>query len=120
MKSHIFGLLSVCALTMGLASCSSEDTDNVSNDVLSQNVEKFGKRSSDVSLYFGGSQIAATRATDVNGNMWGDLMPAYPTEEEKQGILDYVRSNPGSTVAWPGYTYYFVQDVIGADNAVRL
>lgn len=117
MKSHIFGMFSVCALTIGLMSCSSnEDTEAPANDVLTQNVEKYGTRSSEVSLQFGASKIAATRAADVNGNMWGDIMPAYPTEEEKQGVLSYVRNNPGATVAWPGYTYYFVQDVIGAHN----
>lgn len=117
MKSHIFGMFSVCALTIGLMSCSSnEDTEAPANDVLTQNVEKYGTRSSEVSLQFGASKIAATRAADVNGNMWGDIMPAYPTEEEKQGVLSYVRKNPGATVAWPGYTYYFVQDVIGAHN----
>ena len=117
MKSHIFGMFSVCALTIGLMSCSSnEDTEAPANDVLTQNVEKYGTRSSEVSLQFGASKIAATRAADVNGNMWGDIMPAYPTEEEKQGVLSYVRNNPGATVEWPGYTYYFVQDVIGAHN----
>ena len=117
MKSHIFGLFSACALTIGLMSCSSnEDTEAPANDVLTQNVEKYGTRSSEVSLQFGASKIAATRAADVNGNMWGDIMPDYPTDEEKQGILDYVRKNPGATVAWPGYKYYFVQDVIGAHN----
>lgn len=120
MKSHIFGMFSVCALTIGLMSCSSnEDTEAPANDVLTQNVEKYGTRSSEVSLQFGASKIAATRAADVNGNMWGDIMPAYPTEEEKQGVLSYVRNNPGATVAWPGYTYYFVQDVIGAHNKYR-
>ncbi len=117
MKSHIFGMFSVCALTIGLMSCSSnEDTEAPANDVLTQNVEKYGTRSSEVSLQFGASKIAATRAADVNGNMWGDIMPAYPTDDEKQGILDYVRKNPGATVEWPGYTYYFVQDVIGAHH----
>ena len=116
MKSYIFGLLSVCALTVGMVSCSSEDTDTASTDVLTQNAKKFGTRSSEVSLYFGGRQIDATRAADVNGNMWGDAMPDYPTDKEKQGILDYVRKNPGATVAWPGYKYYFVQDVIGGHN----
>lgn len=117
MKSHIFSLLSVCALTLGLVSCSSnDDTDATNTDVLSQNVEKYGTRSSDVNLYFGGGEIAASRVADVNGNMWGDIMPAYPSDEEKQGILNYVRKNPRATVAWPGYTYYFVQDVIAAHN----
>ena len=43
-------------------------------------------------------------------------MPKYPTEEEKAGILDYVRKNPGASVEWPGYTCYFVQHVISAHN----
>ena len=104
-------------MSLGLASCSSnDDLEPAKNNVIAQNVAKYGTRSSDVTLYFGGGTIAGTRATDVNGNMWGDLMPAYPTEDEKQGILDYVRKNPGDSVAWPGYTYYFVQDVIGAHN----
>lgn len=51
MKSHIFGMFSVCALTIGLMSCSSnEDTEAPANDVLTQNVEKYGTRSSEVSL----------------------------------------------------------------------
>ncbi len=116
MKKSLLLLISLCPLLFGLASCNSEGTDTAEDDILAQNAGKFGKKSSDVSLYFGAGEIAATRAADVNGNMWGDIMPAYPTEEEKQGILAYVRSNPGETVSFPGYTYYFVQDVIGAHN----
>ena len=43
-------------------------------------------------------------------------MPEYPTEEEKAGILDYVRNNSGASVEWPGYTCYYVQHVISAHN----
>ena len=49
--------------------------------------------------------------------MWGDdIMPKYPTKEEEDGILEYVRKNPGASVEWPGYTCYFVQHVISANN----
>lgn len=43
-------------------------------------------------------------------------MPEYPTDEEKAGILDYVRNNPGASVEWPGYTCFYVQHVISAHN----
>ena len=105
MKSSILCLVSLCAMSLGLASCSSnDDLESAKNNVIAQNVAKYGTRSSDVTLYFGGGTIAATRAADVNGNMWGDLMPAYPTQEEKDGVLAYVRENPGAKVDWPGYT----------------
>lgn len=43
-------------------------------------------------------------------------MPEYPTDEEKAGILDYVRNNPGASVEWSGYTCFYVQHVISAHN----
>ena len=98
-----------------MVSCSSEDIETTGN-ILTENAQKYGTQSSEVNFYFGGNKIAGSRGCDVNGNMWGAEMPEYPTEEEKAGILDYVRKNPGASVEWPGYTYYFVQHVISAHN----
>ena len=115
MKSELLGMLSLTALSLGMVSCSSEDIETTGN-ILTQNAQKYGTHSSEVNLYFGGNKIVGTRACDVSGNLWGAEMPEYPTEEEKAGILDYVRKNPEASVEWPGYTCYFVQHVISAHN----
>ena len=115
MKSELLGMLSLTALSLGMVSCSSEDIETTGN-ILTQNAQKYGTHSSEVNLYFGGNKIVGTRGCDVSGNMWGDIMPKYPTKEEEAGILDYVRKNPGASVDWPGYTCYFVQHVISAHN----
>ena len=116
MKSELLGMLSLTALSLGMVSCSSEDIETTGN-ILTENAQKYGTRSSEVNLYFGGNKIVGTRGCDVNGNMWGDdIMPKYPTKEEEDGILEYVRKNPGASVEWPGYTCYFVQHVISAHN----
>ena len=115
MKSELLGMLSLTALSLGMVSCSSEDIETTGN-ILTQNAQKYGTHSSEVNLYFGGNKIVGTRGCDVSGNMWGDIMPKYPTKEEEAGILDYVRTNPGASVEWPGYTCYFVQHVISAYN----
>ena len=115
MKSELLGMLSLTALSLGMVSCSSEDIETTGN-ILTENAQKYGTQSSEVNFYFGGNKIAGTRGCDVSGNMWGDIMPKYPTEEEEAGILDYVRKNPGASVEWPGYTCYFVQHVISAHN----
>lgn len=103
------------ALSLGMVSCSSEDIETTGN-ILTQNAQKYGTHSSEVNLYFGGNKIVGTRGCDVNGNQWGAEMPEYPTEEEKAGILEYVRKNPGASVEWPGYTCFYVQHVISAHN----
>ena len=115
MKRKLIGMLSLTALSLGMVSCSSEDIETTGN-ILTQNAQKYGTHSSEVNLYFGGNKIVGTRACDVNGNMWGAEMPKYPTEEEKAGILEYVRNNPGASVEWPGYTCYYVQHVVSAHN----
>lgn len=115
MKSELLGMLSLTALSLGMVSCSSEDIETTGN-ILTQNAQKYGTHSSEVNLYFGGNKIVGTRGCDVSGNMWGDIMPKYPTKEEENGILEYVRKNPGASVEWPGYTCYFVQHVISAHN----
>ena len=115
MKSELLGMLSLTALSLGMVSCSSEDIETTGN-ILTQNAQKYGTHSSEVNLYFGGNKIVGTRGCDVSGNMWGDIMPKYPTKEEEAGILDYVRNNRGASVEWPGYTCYFVQHVISAHN----
>ena len=116
MKSELLGMLSLTALSLGMVSCSSEDIETTGN-ILTENAQKYGTHSSEVNLYFGGNKIVGTRGCDVNGNMWGDdIMPKYPTKEEEDGILEYVRKNPGASVEWPGYTCYFVQHVISANN----
>lgn len=115
MKSELLGMLSLTALSLGMVSCSSENIETTGN-ILTENAQKYGTHSSEVNLYFGGNKIVGTRGCDVSGNMWGDIMPKYPTKEEEDGILDYVRNNPGASVEWPGYTCYFVQHVISAHN----
>lgn len=115
MKSELLGMLSLTALSLGMVSCSSEDIETTGN-ILTQNAQKYGTHSSEVNLYFGGNKIVGTRACDVSGNKWGAEMPEYPTDEEKAGILDYVRNNPGASVEWPGYTCFYVQHVISAHN----
>lgn len=115
MKRKLIGMLSLTALSLGMVSCSSEDIETTGN-ILTQNAQKYGTHSSEVNLYFGGNKIVGTRGCDVNGNQWGAEMPEYPTDEEKAGILDYVRNNPGASVEWPGYTCFYVQHVISAHN----
>ena len=108
-------MLSLTAISLGMVSCSSEDIETTGN-ILTENAQKYGTQSSEVNFYFGGNKIAGSRGCDVNGNMWGAEMPEYPTEEEKAGILEYVRNNPGASVEWPGYTCFYVQHVISAHN----
>lgn len=115
MKRKLLGMLSLTALSLGMVSCSSEDIESTGN-ILTENAQKYGTHSSEVNFYFGGNKIVGSRACDVNGNMWGAEMPEYPTEEEKAGILDYIRNNSGASVEWPGYTCYYVQHVISAHN----
>lgn len=115
MKRKLLGMLSLTALSLGMVSCSSDDIETTGN-ILTDNAQKYGTHSSEVNFYFGGNKIVGSRACDVNGNMWGAEMPEYPTEEEKAGILEYVRNNSGASVEWPGYTCYYVQHVISAHN----
>ena len=115
MKRKLLGMLSLTALSLGMVSCSSDDIETTGN-ILTENAQKYGTHSSEVNFYFGGNKIVGSRACDVNGNMWGAEMPEYPTEEEKAGILEYVRNNSGASVEWPGYTYFYVQHVISAHN----
>lgn len=115
MKRKLLGMLSLTALSLGMVSCSSDDIETTGN-ILTENAQKYGTHSSEVNFYFGGNKIVGSRACDVNGNMWGAEMPEYPTEEEKAGILDYVRNNSGASVEWPGYTCYYVQHVTSAHN----
>lgn len=115
MKIKLLGMLSLTALSLGMVSCSSEDIETTGN-ILTENAQKYGTQSSEVNFYFGGNKIVGSRGCDVNGNMWGAEMPEYPTEEEKAGILEYVRNNSEKYVKWPGYTYFYVQHVISAHN----
>ena len=115
MKIKLLGMLSLTALSLGMVSCSSEDIETTGN-ILTENAQKYGTQSSEVNFYFGGNKIVGSRGCDVNGNMWGAEMPEYPTEEEKAGILEYVRNNSEKSVKWPGYTYFYVQHVISAHN----
>ena len=115
MRRKLIGMLSLTAISLGMVSCSSEDIETTGN-ILTQNAQKYGTHSSEVNLYFGGNKIVGTRACDVSGNLWGAEMPEYPTDEEKAGILDYVRNNPGASVEWPGYTCFYVQHVSSAHN----
>lgn len=115
MIRKLLGMLSLTALSLGMVSCSSDDIETTGN-ILTENAQKYGTHSSEVNFYFGGNKIVGSRACDVNGNMWGAEMPEYPTEEEKAGILEYVRNNSGASVEWPGYTCFYVQHVISAHN----
>ena len=115
MKIKLLGMLSLTALSLGMVSCSNEDTETTGN-ILIQNAQKFGTKSSEVNMYIGGNKIVGTRGCDVNGNTWGAEMPEYPTDEEKAGILEYVRNNQNASVEWPGYTCYYVQHVVSAHN----
>lgn len=115
MKRKLLGMLSLTALSLGMVSCSSDDIETTGN-ILTENAQKYGTHSSEVNFYFGGNKIVGSRACDVNGNMWGAEMPEYPTEEEKAGILEYVRNNSEASVEWPGYTCFYVQHVISAHN----
>ena len=67
MKSELLGMLSLTALSLGMVSCSSEDIETTGN-ILTENAQKYGTRSSKVNLYFGGNKIAGTRGCYVNGN----------------------------------------------------
>lgn len=115
MKRKLIGMLSLTALSLGMVSCSNEDIETTDN-ILTQNAQKFGTQSSELNMYIGGNKIVGTRGCYVNDNRWGVEMPEYPTEDEKAGILEYVRNNPGASVEWPGYTYYYVQHVVSAHN----
>lgn len=97
MKRKLLGMLSLTALSLGMVSCSSDDIETTGN-ILTENAQKYGTHSSEVNFYFGGNKIVGSRACDVNGNMWGAEMPEYPTEEEKAGILEYVRNNSEASV----------------------
>lgn len=118
MKKNLLGLVSLCTLTAGLVACSTDDFDSAQSGVLKENIQKYGTRSTEVDMYLGKVKVEqpTTRGCDVNGNMWGDAMPDYPTDEETAGVLAYIQQTPGANVAWPGYTYFFVQHVTGAHH----
>lgn len=116
MNKNLFTMSSLFALALGMASCSSgDDVTSSPLEMAKQNVKAFGTRSTEINMYLGNVKVPQTRGVDVNGNMWS-YMPEYPTDAEKRGVLEYVRNNPTAEVPWPGYTYYYVQDVIGAHN----
>ena len=116
MNKNLFTMSSLFALALGMASCSSgDDVTSSPLEMAQQNVKAFGTRSTEINMYLGKVKVPQTRGVDVNGNMWS-YMPEYPTDAEKRGVLEYVRNNPTAEVSWPGYTYYYVQDVIGAHN----
>jgi hypothetical protein len=117
MKKSFVRILLMFTLALGFVSCSNDETETTDN-ILAENIQKFGTRSSEVNLYFGSNKIASThqtRSCDVNANMWGDIIPDYPTQDEVNGVLAHVQ-NGGQEVEWPGYTYYFVQHVTGAHH----
>lgn len=108
----LFFFAAIAAL--GLASCSSDDVTMGREDVLNENIQSFGTRSSSVDVTIGGKKGFITRGCDVNGNMWSYL-PEYPTSDEIAGVMAYIASNPGG-VDWPGYTFYYIQHVDGAHH----
>lgn len=111
----LFFFAAAIAAVFALGSCNSEEEFSQNrDDVLNQNVTSYGTRSTGVNVNIGSVQGFRTRGIDVNGNMW-DFMPEYPTEEEKAGVMAYIKTNPGG-VDWPGYTFYYIQHVDGAHN----
>lgn len=58
------------------------------------------------------SEAKITRGCDVNGNLW-TVMPEYPTQDEKEGVMKYIASQP-EDVEWPDFTKYFVQHIGGS------
>lgn len=111
--------LSAVALAFLFAACSSDDSTNTSIDPvldakttqLIENVSKSGAKNTELSVYASGITLG-TRGCDVNGNMWL-VMPEIPTSEEIEGVLQYIHDNPSAKVEWPGYTYYYVQNIGG-------
>lgn len=107
-------LFAAAAFLGMLYSCSGNDDTTPERTILN-NIAKYGKRSSTVNVSIGNmTGFMASRGCDVNGNMW-EYMPDYPTDAEKKGIMDYIKTNPGG-VSWPGYTFYYIQHVDGAHN----
>lgn len=82
--------------------------------IVTEKIAKFGKRSSSVDIMIGSKRGFASRGVDVNGNMW-NYMPEYPNNVNE--VMAYIGSltNPTS-VAWPGWTFYYVQHVDGAHH----
>lgn len=110
-------LLGAFAALAAFSSCSSEEENlkPANDNIYVQNINRFGTKSSSVKINVGSVQgFNLTRGVDVNGNMWS-FMPEYPTSEEVAGVMAYIsgQTNPTS-VALPGYTYYYVQHVGGA------
>lgn len=100
---------------LALCSCTSEDDFAMDKqDVLENYVNSFGKRSSSVDVTIGSKKGFLSRGVDVNGNMW-TYMPEYPVNVDE--VMAYIGSqvNPTS-VAWPGWTFYYVQHVGGAHH----
>lgn len=110
---HLVYLAAFAALALG--SCTSDDdfaTDK--QDIIQNNVASFGKRSSSVDVTIGSKKGFASRGVDVNGNMW-TYMPEYPTDVDE--VMAYIGSQTNPTsVAWPGWTFYYVQHVDGAHH----
>ncbi len=104
---------SLFLLGLVITSCSSEDFGGDVTNVLDNNVKLYGTKSSQVSVYAGSIQLS-TRGCDVNGNMWPSL-PAAISDTEVSEVLAYIATNPEG-LQWPGYTYYYVQHVGGANH----
>lgn len=115
MKKHLF-FLSAAAMML-FSACSQEETvPGQEESQFVQNVNRHGKKSSEVDMNIAGIKgfTAKTRGCDVNGNTWLSL-PEYPSTDEIAGVMEYIASNPGG-VEWPGWTYYYVQHVGGAHH----
>lgn len=111
MKKFFF--IAVGVIGLMLTACTSED-EATPGSLLEQNITQFGTKSSTIDVYAGAKNVK-TRGCDVNGNMWPNALP-IPTDEEKAAVLEYIKNNPDANVAWPGYTYFYIQDVAGAHN----
>ncbi len=109
MKRNLFLMSSLFALTLGVVSCNSGD------DMTQSNVNASSTHSSEVNLYLGNVEMTLTRGAEKDQNKW-PFTPTLPTDAEKAGVLKYVQEHKGDSVAWPGYTSYFVQHVTAAHN----
>lgn len=120
-KSFLFSAIAMC---MALVSCSSDDDlgnggngiDPTIQETIAANVKTYGKKSSTMTVFAGSKDISNTgRGCNVEGNLWPSV-PEIPSQDEVNGVLEYIKNNPDANVDAPNYTYYYIQHVGGAHN----